>query len=180
MMRFLISVGSALAAMSLSAGAHAGINGTSVDLKAYYPDSSSVYSDAGSAVVGPLVEFPLFSLPGYLGLSFDLSDTQISICCSVVFAGATFNGFAFTFSTVVPTSASVDSASSYAPVGISLIGNTLFLNYQGVHNVTNGPSLIDLQFDAASVPEPANWALMIAGFLAAGVTLRHRRTNVAA
>ncbi len=176
----LACMAGALAAILVSAEAQAGINGTSVDLSAYYPDMSSLYSDAGSAIVGPGVDFPFNSLPGYDSLSFDLSDTQISICCNAVFADAAFNGFAFTFSSVVPTGAFVDPSSAYAPVGISLIGNTLFLNYQNVVNLTNGASVIDLQFGGVSVPEPATWALMLSGFGLAGAALRRRRTMVAA
>jgi len=176
MKRLLVSVGYTLASMSLSGVAQAGINGTSVNLTAYYPDLGSVYADAGAKLVGPDVEFPYDSVPGYRALSFDLSDTRIAVCCNAVFADAAFNGFAFTFSSVVPTGASIDPASAYAPYAISLIGNTLFLNYQGVVNATKGPSLIDLQFGA--VPEPAEWELMIAGLLAAGVALRNKRVAV--
>lgn len=174
------SLGGALVAAMVSVAAHAGIDGTSVDLTAYYPDLSSVYVDAGSAIVGPNIEFPNDSVAGYRSLSFDLSDTKITICCNAVFADAAFNGFAFTFTSVVPTGATVDSSSSYAPYGISLVGNTLFLNYQNVTYTGYGASIIDLQFGGAPTPEPAGWAVMIVGLFGAGLAFRRRRAAVAA
>lgn len=48
--------------------------------------------------------------------------------------------------------------------------------------VTDGRSPLDYQFDgvsgAASVPEPAAWALLMAGFAGAGLLLRNRRQRV--
>ncbi len=45
--------------------------------------------------------------------------------------------------------------------------------------VTDGRSLLDYQFDGvsgvAAVPEPATWALLVAGFGGTGALLRHRR-----
>ena len=51
----------------------------------------------------------------------------------------------------------------------------------GTLDARSPPPRLDLKFDGfvdlSAVPEPANWALMIAGFGAVGTTLRRRRSS---
>jgi hypothetical protein len=175
--RGLVSRGLAAAGIaSIAVAAHAsGLDGTTVGLTGYYPTMTTVFSDAGTAVVGPGVEFDQNALAGY-PLSFDLSSNQIVITSYVdsSFAVSSFNGFGFTFSTVIPNGASVDASSGFDPVAISFVGNELYLNYQGDPVSTGETSVIDLTF-GTGVPEPASWSLMVGGFGVLGALARRGR-----
>ena len=55
-------------------------------------------------------------------------------------------------------------------------GNIYLVSDDG--NGTNQSYLVKLKYNAPAVPEPASWALMIAGFGIAGARLRRRKTAV--
>jgi len=64
------------------------------------------------------------------------------------------------------------------------IDSVVFSAHGGTrHGYGGGPSnhfvIDDLSFGFAAVPEPASWALLIAGFGMTGATLRRRRTRAA-
>jgi hypothetical protein len=63
---------------------------------------------------------------------------------------------------------------------VTFDADNIFINFTGL-NFTVSPSVLALQVNGAGgVPEPAAWALMIAGFGLAGATLRRRRAIGAA
>jgi hypothetical protein len=89
------------------------------------------------------------------------------------FQVASFNGFEVAFLTGTITGAVADGASAFNPV-ISIVGNNLFLNYQGVNATDGQSSIIDLTGTGASgVPEPATVAMLGAGLVALGAL--HKR-----
>ena len=176
-----LSVVATVTALLAAAPAAAALDGSTVGLDAFFPDTATLESSAGTAVVGPGVEFGASALLGY-PLSFDLSDTAISISyfgSDTDFRSADFNGFRFTFLGDVPVGAASNVASTFAPVDISLIGNALWLNYADVIVPNGTVSIIDLTFNDAVIPEPATWALMIAGFGLVGAAARRKAAATA-
>jgi hypothetical protein len=115
----------------------------------------------------------------------DVDDTNFFFAAPVVFQGAYFAGptgpGAITFGlyyggVLVHTSASLDATAT---------PTFLASGYGGpVDEVrVNGPRdmfvMDDVTYTAADVPEPAAWALLIAGFGLAGASLRRRRHRAA-
>jgi hypothetical protein len=155
--------------------------GSTVNVSAYYPDLSSLYTDAGNQVVGAGVEYPAGSISGYAE-SIDLSDTQIEvgIPVAVSFTPVTFNGFVITDLSGVFLSASY--VSGVLPASISIAGNQLFLNYQGVSTSAAGNTIIDVTTNGvAATPLPAALPLFATGLAGLGLLgWRRKRKQVAA
>jgi len=66
-------------------------------------------------------------------------------------------------------------SSNFTGFNYSVAGDTLTLTWVG----TGDPGDFQADFSFGAVPEPATWALMIAGFGLAGVSLRRRRAVAA-
>ncbi len=158
---------------------YAGLAGSTVDVGAYYPNQTTVYSDGGNKVVGPGVEYGEGTFATYNpSMSIDLSDNQLILSMngsSTTFLTGAFNGFEIKdLSGGVFTAASVDGSSNFNPV-ITFSGNTLFLNYQGLD--ASGISVIDFQVSSA-VPEPSTWAMMLLGFCGLGFFAYRRKDRL--
>lgn len=163
------------AAMLIAAPAAA----TTVTLDYRYPDITSVYLDLGTAPVPSQV-----SIFGG-NVILDISPTQILVsnrpgCQPCTFLTGTFNGFALTFSDLDVLSTAIDPSTTFTDFTadrITFQGNTLFLNFVNLQqfnpeflllNIGTGPI-------GATVPEPASWAMLIAGFGLTGAVMRRRR-----
>ncbi len=178
-------VGSVIAGLVLAGPAQAGLLGHMVTVDGRYGNylPGDYTATAGTKTVTSAIEYPVYSLMGW-GAGFDLGDHQIRVLYPFDLDGPfsslnSFNGFTFSFSGVTLRGASIDKASMFAPVGISLTANTVTLNYAGVFVPMQSASIIDLTFAGGStVPEPASWALFITGFGLTGAALRRRRANV--
>jgi hypothetical protein len=172
----------AVALLFTPVAADAGLTGDQVDVKVLFPDTATVFLDAGVTTVGPSVEYPVGSFTGYNdSASVDLTNDQI------IFAGgfgqffpSAFNGFEITvLSGPLITNAVPDAASTFDPVSLSIMGNELFVNFQGV-NAGVGTSIIDVTTAASTIPEPSTWAMMALGFGALSLAgYRSRRRSVA-
>jgi hypothetical protein len=160
--------------------------GASVDVAAYYPDSSTLFQDGGTKTVSGSIEYPGGTFSSYnSSWQVDITDTQLIVTKTTAsgfpFQPASFNGFVLTIlSGPALVSASADAASNFSPVGISIVGNKLFLNFQGVsadNAVFPVSSIININSGASGVPEPATWITVLTsglGLLGFG-RLRNRR-----
>ena len=167
----------ALGFIGLCLPAHAGLIGSTVDVKSFYPNLATLVSDGGSTTVSGSVEYPSFD-----GLAMNITATQILITWagpgSFAFTNQSFNGYEFLFSGgVTITGATVNGSSAFNPA-VSIVGNNVFLNYAGV-NSGIGPdtSIIDVTTSASTAPEPGTLLLLGAGLL--GLGFRYKRRSAA-
>lgn len=186
-LKAILSAAAASACLLASTTASAaGLLGTTVSAGVYYPTFGNLYEDGGPVVVGAGVEYEKGVLKEAPNFFIDIADDQLIIGSfeSTYYVETAFNGFGFTFGSVVPTGATVDAASGYAPVSMDWVGSTLLLNFIGIEfSQETAPVFINLTFGDAPppipgtgvVPEPATWALLILGFAATGGVLRGRR-----
>jgi hypothetical protein len=164
----------------------AGLIGSTVDVTANFPTSTSVYDDPGAVTVSNAIEYPAGSYPKYNRFwQVNLSDNQLILDWTAGFAGsftsAPFNGFVMTvISGPGIMSATVDASSVFAPVSISIEnGNQLLLNYQGVSiSPSQNMSIIDV-VTASVVPEPSTLTLMCLGIAGWAGSYRRRREPAA-
>src|SRR5258708_3480895 len=95
----IASLPMALTFVGLCLPAHAGLIGSTVEVRNYYPDLGTVNIEAGSTTVSAILEYPNIN-----SFAVDITDTQILIehsgAGNVNFTGAAFNGFELLFSGV--------------------------------------------------------------------------------
>ena len=84
-------------------------------------------------------------------------------------SGATFTSTTFIF---LPGSLAVAYLTSPGVYGGTILGNASHGSFGGDAQLT----ITDTSISSGGVPEPATWALMLAGFGLVGFTLRRRRT----
>jgi hypothetical protein len=156
----------AIAAMLPAASLQAGLSGSTVEVSAYYPDSSTVFQAGGNVVVSGAIEYPTGSFPFYNpGWQVDVNDTQLLIEWNGGGEGsygvASFNGWVLdVISGPTIVSATVNGASGFNPIGIQIVGgNQLFVNFSGVTYPLGTTSIIDI----TTVPEPSLGAMLICG-----------------
>jgi hypothetical protein len=164
------------------ASAHAGLNGDLVDVSAYYPDTSTLLSDGGVTTVGPSVEYPVGSFPAYQPTaSVDLTNDQIIISGSFgQFLTGAFNGFGITvLSGSLITSAITDASSTLDPLSLAIVGNVLWVNFEGIPTSGITTAVIDVG-TSSTVPESSTWAMMLMGFAGLGYARHRGRRSVVA
>lgn len=176
-MKYLMSA--AFAAASIAATP---VAATTVTLDYRYPTINNVYLDLGTSPVPSQV-----SIFGG-NVILDISSTQIRVanrtgCQPCTFLTGTFNGFALTFSDIGVLSTAIDPSTTFTdftPDRITFQGNTLFLNFVNLQQYNPQFLLLNISTQVnGAVPEPASWALMIAGMGVIGATMRRRPATVA-
>ena len=168
------SLTTGLCCIGLCLPAQAGLIGSTVDLREFFPNLATMTADDGSKTVSSSVEYPAVGL----GLSVDITNTQILITWpgpgALGFTGSAFNGYELLFSGVTITGATVNGSSAFNPA-ISIVGNNIFLNYSGVDTgVGPDTSIIDVSTPASGVPEPGTLTLLGAGVLGLGFLYKRR------
>jgi hypothetical protein len=142
------------------------------------------YSPNLSTLVGSLVTGPTTSPIVVQGFSFAF--TADTITYTDPYNGkyadpgpGGFNGFVLKFSGI-PAITGVwldpNSQRMNPPTDLIFNSDTIFVAFDGGNQVAGQQSLIDVSFDNSAVPEPAPWAMMIAGFGISGGALRRQRT----
>jgi MYXO-CTERM domain-containing protein len=165
----------------LAAPAHAGLIGATVNVSAYFPNTSSVYVDPGNVVVSDALEYPAGSYSIFTGsVAVDVSDTQIILDDTTNNAlpasPADFNGYILrVISGPAIASASVDPASGWVPVEVTVVNGDLRINYQGLTSGVLPNPLSIIHF--TTVPEPGLGLLAAVGLL--GLALARRRSDAA-
>ena len=106
----------ALGFVGLCLPADASLIGSTVDVRNYYPDLSTLSIEAGSTTVSAALEYSNIN-----SFAMDISDTQILLEWSGAtgnrgFTGSAFNGFELLFSGVNIANATVDGASTFADI----------------------------------------------------------------
>jgi PEP-CTERM motif len=110
--------------------------------------------------------FSDFNPAGFPAVSFFKFGRSDVLSFSATFAGNVLTRLSFATRAVAPTGAQI-GAQSFRVTGL---GADQAATFDG-----RGLQLTSGNFDAAAVPEPATWALMIIGFGMVGASLRTRR-----
>lgn len=181
----------ALAALAFSTPALAALDGTSATVEYRFPDLGTVYVGAEPSVspfvIGAGVE-SVVNVEGVTWISVDFTDLGLSLTFNTVlnspiWTGTAFNGLVFSGSgfSGLTSATLLDSttfgAGAFTQAGITLVGDQLQLNWSGL-SYLDGQRL-DIAFTAGAIPEPATWAMLIAGFGLVGASLRRRRAVAA-
>jgi hypothetical protein len=181
----------AVAALVFSTPALAALDGTNATVAYNFPDLGTVYGNANPSispfVIGAGVE-SVVDVEGVTFISVDFTDLGLSLIFntvlgspswnSVAFNGLVFTGSGFSgLSSATLLGSSTFGSGQFTQGDITLVGDQLQLNWAGVP-YSDGQR-IDISFAAAAVPEPAAWAMLIAGFGLVGATLRRRRAAIA-
>ena len=168
----LISVGIASNLMATAANAQSLI-GATIEFGAYYPTPSSPISNKVSATVGDNIEFTSIgnlNLAGYVvaDADVDISASQIYIDYSWSGASASggFNGYVFNFSNLGGqkiTGVSLASSTTLPlnNIGLSFDADSVLISLPGT--TVSPSSILAVDVQVASVPEPAAFALFVVG-----------------
>ena len=163
-------------ALAMPAGA-ATLIGDSITAVYYFPNQASVYGgfsvspsptftvDAGSEATG--------TVDGGLQQVFDFgaSNFTLTLNNNVSWTATTFNGWGFTNNS--NAFGSISSVTGIDPTRVTITGNTLFVNWQGL-DYQSGNQIV-VEFGAGAIPEPASWMMLIGGFGMVGAAMRRRR-----
>jgi hypothetical protein len=159
--------------------ASATLSGQTIHTYYEYPTYGSVYIDEGAST--PTFSNNLFGLVGYT-----VTDTQITLTAlsSFSWVPAAFNGLVFqdisgptgvTGITLDPSSNATGATASDA----SFTANEIDLDFGNNQAWSAGQiAVFDLGF-GVGVPEPATWALFLAGFGGVGAAMRSSRKTAA-
>jgi len=167
--------------------AQADLIGATVNVSAYFPNTTSLYADGGNRVVSGALEYPVGSFASYNGFwAIDITDSQMLLEWTGfrpgTFQPTLFNGFFLSIISGPAILTAVNDVSSvFSPISINVVGgNVLQLNYQGLRTPAFSTSIIDITTGAAAVPELATWIPVFGGYVAGIlVTRRVRRLDVA-
>lgn len=151
--------------------------GDSITAAYYFPNQASVY---GGFTVSPTAAFTVGAgieatgtVDGGLQQTFDFAASSLTLTYlnSAGWTATEFNGWGFT-----NNSKSYDAIASVTgidPARVTIAGNTLFVNWQGL-SFQPGNQIV-VEFAAGAIPEPASWMLLIGGFGMVGAAVRRRR-----
>ena len=173
--RIIAAVAISIAA---SGAVHAAtLNGATVDVNFYFPDSVTLFCASGSAVVGAGTEYPAGCL-GFSAVSIDITGTQVIVghLNTNGFSAGSFNGFVMDilFGPNILSLAYNAGASTLGVTSTSFSATSMSFNFadQGfgtaVFDVTAGP--------AAVIPLPAASLMLLTGLGGMAVLRRRRRS----
>lgn len=172
MVRLAILAGAALLAVPAQAALN--LTGATVVGRLLYPDTSTTLVGPVNATVGAGLEFALGSFAPSVDF-FDADATSFTFYAGQGqgYATGSFNGWRFDFTGYSGTLSDLafNPASTFTPLGFYVSGNSIFLNVSG-QSIGGGQFAQLVAAAGPGVPEPAAWALMLAGFCAVGFAAR--------
>ncbi len=174
MLKAILIAGAALAASLGATAANAQLNGNAISVAYNFPALGTDYYNYSASpstfTVGSGIESTV-TVDG-LPISIDFANSSLTLTApSVSWSSSAFNGLVFTNNSGVFSS--ILSATGIDPSRISVTGNQLAINWNGMS--FNSGDTVFLSFASGGVPEPATWALMILGFGAIGFAMRRAK-----
>jgi hypothetical protein len=179
MKKFAVYALLAASALSATPASAALLLGKTVELSHQFPALGSPDFGVNNFTVGTSAPVDYAGIATYFA-----TDTTFNMN---VFCGqgcgwttTSFNGFVLSdvFGTVDAfTGVAINAATNYLGFDASRISfdaNNIYVNLQGL--TANGTITLDINGAAGGVPEPAAWAMMLAGFGLVGVAMRRRET----
>ena len=187
MFRFAVAIGIVVVLAGVGAApAEAGLLGKSLDAVYYDPNTSTPYPSAvftpETFVIGPGQE-TVGNVEGVTNILVDFADSSLTIKLVTTLASPTWNSEPFNgviFTSPAPlgiTGAAVDAATTMTGFDDSRVGfnaDQILIDWGGLSYLSG--TVVKVDFATASdVPEPASFALLGTGLLAAGLARRRAR-----
>ena len=174
MFKLLFAASSAASLLLAAAPAvhAAGLDGASVSIAGYCctaPVESDRFTNIPSSTVSSATEFPLGSLfaladSSAIPITFDLSTSSLQASWAVSYTAVpgSFNGFVVNFSGAPNIlGVTLNAASTVALTDITFTNSSIAVNGASITFTPNSVALFDIV--TAPIPEPASYALMLAG-----------------
>lgn len=169
------------AALTLAGQANAAtLLGDTIHAYYIYPTVNNVLNDLGTFAA---------SGGGHIYVeSYQVTGTQVIITADAGGTGwgggVSFNGLKFVDETQNPGIVGLvlnaaSTANGVSQSNASFTSNSMSFNFQGQSWGGGQTAIFDIQFANAGVPEPASWAMMLAGFGLLGGALRTTRRKIA-
>jgi hypothetical protein len=152
------------------------LDGATVDVDFFFPNSTSLYCSSGTAVVGAGGEYAN-GCSGFGAVSIDVTDTQVIVGHSNTggFASGLFNGFVMSILSgpTILSAAYNAGASTLGSTSLSFTGSSISFNFasQGA-----GTAVFDINSSSVSaVPLPAAGFLLLGALGGLGAMRRRKK-----
>lgn len=179
-MKRLSILAAALTLCAFAQTATAGLLNDEVKAVYYFPSLESEYATIGQGVVdADGLQMTFFDV-GVPIFDMNITDRRITIDYqyAATWSGAAFNGFTLTDLTKSLPQVSIGAGSNMGGFGagnVSVSGNTLFVNWQGLSFDSDTLVVLDLAATPGEVPEPVSLGLLGLGLAGLAASRRLRK-----